>query len=135
MKGTNKETVMDMPPDDEQAQEAYHYFQVGNTAIRVGDEQFQCGYRQGYNDYYEWWAKRQLSDGLVSLFLDRTIIRTTTPYRQNAGYVTGWMAALLEHTLEHEEGKRTTEQTCQDERAGGNHEQCIQTATHEEQGD
>ncbi|HEU5227225.1 MAG TPA: hypothetical protein VFU49_05380 [Ktedonobacteraceae bacterium] len=110
MKGINNETVMDMPPDDEQAQEAYHTFQVGHTAIRVGDEQFQRGYRQGYDDYSEWWAKRQLSDGLVSLFLDMTIIRTTTPNRQNAGYVTGWMAALLERRQEHEEGKRTTEQ-------------------------
>jgi len=96
--------MMPVPPDDEPIpEEHYHSFQVGNTAIRVSDEQFQRGYREGYDDYYAWWAKRQLSDGVIYLFLNMTIIRTATPYRQNAGFVTGWLAALLEHQQERAE--------------------------------
>ena len=78
------------------------YVQVGQTAIQVADEQFQQGYHQGYAHFVRWWAKRTFTDGTMYTFLVTNLMNAHASNRQNAGYVTGWLAALLEGKQEQE---------------------------------
>lgn len=76
------------------------YFQVGHTAICVADRQFQQGYQQGYEHFTRWWARRSFTDSTLYTFLITSLMNAHAPNRENAGYVTGWLAALLEHKQE-----------------------------------
>ena len=85
-------------------------FQVGNTAICVTDRQFQQGYQQGYAHFTRWWTKRTFTDHTLYTFLITNLLNAHAPNRENAGYVVGWMAALLEHKQEQEASMPTDEQ-------------------------
>ena len=81
------------------------YFQVGHTAICVTDRQFQQGYQHGYAHFRRWWAKRTFTDYTLYTFLITNLMNAHAPNRENAGYVVGWMAALLEHQQEQEQAE------------------------------
>ena len=83
-------------------------FQVGNTAIAVQDEQFQEGYQQGYERFYQRYAHVPLTDLEVYRFVLRNVLDTFTSERERAGYIIGWMAALIEHWQAGSEQERTT---------------------------
>ena|SRR5437660_6698750 len=88
--------------DDALQEQPPAYFQVGNTAIQVADRQFQQGYRQGYEHFRRWWTKRTFTDRTLYTFLISNLMNAHASYCENAGYVTGWLAALLENRLEQE---------------------------------
>jgi hypothetical protein len=71
-------------------------FQVGSTAIQVQNEQFQYGYQQGYARFRERYAHLPLTDLAVYHFVLRNILDAFTSEVERAGYITGWMAALVE---------------------------------------
>ena len=100
---------MDRTNQQEQASQQA-YFQVGNTAICVADRQFQQGYRQGYEHFTRWWTKRTFTDHTLYTFLITNLMNAHAPNRENAGYVVGWMAALLENKQERAEPMPTDEQ-------------------------
>jgi hypothetical protein len=85
-------------------------FQVGNTAINVQDSDFQYGYQRGYARFHERYAYTKLTDWDVSKFIILNIVDGfVSSERANAGYVTGWIAALLEHRQTvSEQGSTTT---------------------------
>jgi len=85
-------------------------FQVGYTAICVADRQFQQGYQHGYENFTRWWAKRTFTDHTLYTFLITNLLNAHAPNRENAGYVVGWLAALLEHQQEQAEPLPTAEQ-------------------------
>ena len=72
-------------------------FQVGNTVIQVQNEQFQYGYQQGYERFYERYAHIPLTDLEVYRFVLRNVLDTFTSELARAGYIIGWLAALIEH--------------------------------------
>jgi hypothetical protein len=72
-------------------------FQMGSTAIQVQNEQFQDGYQQGYTRFSQRYARLPLTDLDVYRFVLRNILDGFTSEVERAGYVTGWMAALVEH--------------------------------------
>lgn len=86
------------------------YFQVGNTAICVADRHFQQGYKQGYEYFTRWWTKRSFTERTLYTFLISNLLNAHASHRENAGYVTGWMAALLENRLEQEAPMHPDEQ-------------------------
>ncbi len=100
---------MDRTNQQEQAQSPA-YFQVGQTAICVADRQFQHGYQHGYEHFTRWWAKRPFTESTLYTFLITNLMNAHAPNRENAGYVVGWMAALLENKQERAEPMPTDEQ-------------------------
>ena len=68
---------------------------VNATAITLLDEQFIDGYKAGYATFHEVYASTPQSDLSIYQFL-LTIIDINYEGRRQAGYVTGWMAALFE---------------------------------------
>lgn len=97
MADTNEQVMRNAANDDNDDDESYHFVQVGQTLIRVGDDQFERGYQHGYKDFCGWWAKQRLTDGKLYLMLSMSITCSALPHRENAGYIVGWVAALLEH--------------------------------------
>lgn len=134
MRDTNDERMIDAAnhDDNDDDDEPYHFVQVGQSLIRVGDEQFERGYQHGYEDFRGWWAKQRLTDGKLYILLSMSITCPALPHRENAGYIVGWVAALLEYKSAQEDVKRSTEQTHQRESADGSHEQDIQATNQEE---
>jgi hypothetical protein len=72
-----------------------HVLHLRSTAIRVQDDAFQYGYQQGYQRFLQTHAGRVLDDQAIYDFISNNIIDTMAPDRENAGYITGWFAALL----------------------------------------
>jgi hypothetical protein len=92
-------------------QSIIHTFQVSNTAIQVQNESFQRGYQHGYRRFSQRYAQKPLADWDVYRFVLRNILDTYTTELECAGYVTGWMAALVElmHTTSEQEERRNTD--------------------------
>jgi len=88
--------MLNVPRNDDDDDGPCHFVQVGQTLIRVSDEQFQRGYQYGYDDFCSWWAKQRLTDGTLYIMLSMSITCPAWPEFANAGYIVGWVAALLE---------------------------------------
>lgn len=72
-----------------------HTLYLGTTAILVQDEAFQHGYQQGQQRFQQKYAGQQLDDQAIHDFICNNIANTMAPGQENAGYITGWFAALL----------------------------------------
>ncbi len=69
---------------------------IGNTTIIVQDDEFAHAYQVGYLQYKLDYSTKTLSDmDIYALYVGvMTSVRHSGRY--HAGYVTGWIAALLE---------------------------------------
>ncbi len=70
--------------------------QIGNTTIVVADEEFTHAYQVGYLQYKLDYSTKLLSDMDIYTLIVGAITSVQHPGRYHAGYVTGWIAALLE---------------------------------------
>ncbi len=71
---------------------------VGTAVVTLQDTQFADAYQQGYTRFRQQQQQHEqisLTDWDISLFL-MTITSVQHGSRWNAGYITGWMAALFE---------------------------------------
>jgi len=71
---------------------------IGNTTILVADDAFANAFQTGYLRYKVEYLNKPLADmDLYALYVG---IMTSVQHagRYNAGYLTGWVAALLERT-------------------------------------
>jgi hypothetical protein len=73
----------------------HHTLYLGSAAIQVQDEAFQYGYQQGYQRFLQTHARQELDDTTIHNFIASNITNTMAPDQENAGYITGWLAALL----------------------------------------
>jgi hypothetical protein len=73
----------------------HHTLYLGSTAIQVQNEAFQYGYQQGYQRFQQTHARQEIDDTTIHNFIASNITHTMAPDQENAGYITGWLAALL----------------------------------------
>ncbi len=69
---------------------------IGNTTIVVADDEFAHAYQVGYLQYKLDESQKTLSDMDIYAFYVGVITSVRHSGRYNAGYVTGWIAALVE---------------------------------------
>ncbi len=74
---------------------------IGNTTIVVADEEFAHAYQVGYLEYKLDYHTKTLSDMDMYALIVGVITSVRHPGRYHAGYVTGWIAALLEGEKKH----------------------------------
>ena len=72
-----------------------HMLHLGCAIIQVQDEAFQYGYQQGYRRFQQTHARQELDDKAIHDFISSNITSTMASDQENAGYITGWFAALL----------------------------------------
>ncbi len=70
---------------------------LGNTTITVANDDFANAFQIGYLRYKLDYRTTSLTDIEVYAFYVGTITSVLNPGCFNAGYLTGWVAALLEH--------------------------------------
>ncbi len=75
--------------------------QIGNTTLVVADEEFAHAYQVGYLEYKLDYRPKPLSDMDIYALIVGVITSVRHPGRYHAGYVTGWIAALLEGEKKH----------------------------------
>lgn len=64
--------------------------------IQVQDDEFVHGFQIGYLHFKTDFANLIITDDLVYTVITQNIIDVRRFDRHNAGYITGWIAALLE---------------------------------------
>ncbi len=69
---------------------------IGNTTITVTDDAFANAFQTGYLRYKVDYQNKPLTDMDLYAFYVGTMIDVQHAGRHNAGYLTGWVAALLE---------------------------------------
>ncbi len=69
---------------------------IGNTTIIVSDDEFAHSYQVGYLQYKLDYSTNTLSDMDIYAFYVGVMTSVRHSGRYNAGYLTGWTAALLE---------------------------------------
>ncbi len=69
---------------------------IGNTIIAVADDEYVSAYQSGYLTYKLDYGKKTLSDMDIYNFFASVIPSVRNSGRYNAGFVTGWIAALTE---------------------------------------
>ena len=70
--------------------------QIGNTTIVVNDDEFAHAYQVGYLKYKLDYSTKTLSDMDIYALIVGVITSVHHSGRYHAGYVTGWIAAILE---------------------------------------
>lgn len=73
----------------------HHTLYLGSTAIQVQDETFQYGYQQGYQRFQQTHARQAIDDTAIHTFIASNMTNPMAPDLENAGYITGWLSALL----------------------------------------
>lgn len=72
---------------------------IGNTTITVADDAFANAFQIGYLRYkVDYQNKKPLTDMDLYAFYVGTMNSVQHVGRHSAGYLTGWVAALLERT-------------------------------------
>ena len=69
---------------------------IGNTTILVADDEFAHAYQIGYLQYKLDYSTKTLSEMDIYAVYVGVITSVHHSGRYNAGYLTGWIAALLE---------------------------------------
>ncbi len=69
---------------------------IGNTTIIVADDAFANAFQTGYLRYKVDYLNKPLTDMDFYAFYVGTMIDVQHAGRYNAGYLTGWVAGLLE---------------------------------------
>lgn len=69
---------------------------IGDTTICVTDDEFAHAYQVGYLRYKTEYLHKTLSDMDIYAFYVGVMTSVRHSGRYNAGYVTGWIAALVE---------------------------------------
>jgi hypothetical protein len=68
---------------------------IGTLSVTVSDEHFMQGYQAGSTRYQQVYHKSALSERGVYAILMQRITDSTKQDRYNAGFITGWYAALF----------------------------------------
>ena len=71
---------------------------IGTLRILLTDERFLEGYHTGYRRYQVVSQGYLTGDEQVGAFLLESLVKSLLPDRYNAGFVTGWYAALFGET-------------------------------------
>ena len=71
---------------------------LGATQVVVQDDLFGNAYQEGYLCFKTQFAGHILSDMGIYHFIAQNIYHIENHSVENAGYITGWMAALFEDT-------------------------------------
>lgn len=69
---------------------------IGDTTITVADDEFANAFQTGYLRYKVDYLNKPLTDMDLYAFYVGTMTSVQHAGRYNAGYLTGWVAALLE---------------------------------------
>jgi len=69
---------------------------IGGATITVTDDEFANAFQTGYLRYKVDYQNKSLIDMDIYGFYVGTITSVRHPEHHNAGYLTGWVAALLE---------------------------------------
>jgi hypothetical protein len=69
---------------------------LGNTLVRVHDDRFARSYQEGYLSFKVDGATTALNEGHIYTVLSAALLNTSHLPREQAGFVVGWVAALLE---------------------------------------
>jgi len=69
---------------------------IGNTTLVVADDEFAHAYQVGYLQYKLDYSTKTLSEMDIYTLYVGVITSVRHSGRYNAGYLTGWIAALLE---------------------------------------
>ncbi len=70
---------------------------IGDTAITVTDDEFANAFQTGYLRYKVDFLNKPLTDMAIFGFYVGTMTSVRHSGRYLAGYLTGWVSALLEH--------------------------------------
>ena len=85
MSATERNPMMDVLP-------------IGTLYILLKDERFLEGYHTGYRRYRAVYQGSLMGDEEAGAFLLESLVKSLLPDRYNAGFVTGWYAALFGET-------------------------------------
>jgi hypothetical protein len=77
-----------------------YMFILGNNVVTANDTTFYEGYIEGYSDFQKFFSKAPLSDKDVCQNLITSITNPRFLSTRQAGYATGFIAALLENAPE-----------------------------------
>jgi hypothetical protein len=70
--------------------------QLGNTPIQVQDDEFGNGFQVGYLHFKADFQGKPITDELLYTVIAQTFVDVRHTSRCNAGYLTGFILALLE---------------------------------------
>ena len=75
--------------------------QLGTSPITLKDDEFGNGFQVGYFHFKKDFQGKPITDELIYTVIAQTSIDVRHTSRCNAGYLTGFIAALLEPQPEH----------------------------------